>query len=59
MNEIKTRLEEMEKDGLVQFVENGIVVPEEARPFVRNVCMAFDLKLIRNKPETRIFSMTI
>ena len=59
MNEIRTRLEEMEKDGLVQFIENGIVVPEEARPFVRNVCMAFDMKLIRNKPETRIFSMTI
>lgn len=53
------RLREMEKDGLVQFVENGIRLPEEARPFVRNVCMAFDLKLLRNKPSTRVFSMTI
>lgn len=59
MNDIKGRLEEMEKDGLVEFKENGIVIPEVARPFVRNICMAFDMKLIRNKPTTRIFSMTI
>jgi oxygen-independent coproporphyrinogen-3 oxidase len=59
MNDIKGRLEEMEKDGLVEFKENGVVIPEVARPFVRNICMAFDMKLIRNKPTTRIFSMTI
>ena len=59
MNDIKGRLEEMEKDGLVEFKENGIIIPEVARPFVRNICMAFDMKLIRNKPKTRIFSMTI
>ena len=59
MDDIKGRLEEMEKDGLVEFKENGIVIPEVARPFVRNICMAFDMKLIRNKPTTRIFSMTI
>jgi oxygen-independent coproporphyrinogen III oxidase len=34
-------------------------LPEKARPFVRNVCMAFDLHLIRKQPTTRIFSMTI
>ena len=59
MEDIKERLEEMEKDGLVEFKENGIIIPEVARPFVRNICMAFDMKLIRNKPKTRIFSMTI
>lgn len=53
------QLREMEKDGLVNIHENGITVPEKARPFVRNICMAFDMRLIRNKPETRIFSMTI
>ena len=53
------RLKEMEADGLVEFVKDGIVIPEKARPFVRNICMAFDLRLIRNKPTTRIFSMTI
>jgi oxygen-independent coproporphyrinogen-3 oxidase len=53
------RLKEMEEDGLVQITETGLSLPEHARPFVRNVCMAFDLHLIRNKPTTRIFSMTI
>ncbi|MBK7129793.1 MAG: oxygen-independent coproporphyrinogen III oxidase [Crocinitomicaceae bacterium] len=53
------RLREMESDGLVILREDGLSVPEKARPFVRNICMAFDLRLIRNKPATRIFSMTI
>lgn len=53
------RLEEMESDGLVHIDGNRLTLPEEARPFVRNVCMAFDLQMLRNKPSTRIFSMTI
>lgn len=53
------RLKEMEGDGLVIFKENGMILPEKARPFVRNICMAFDLLLLRNQPKTRIFSMTI
>lgn len=53
------RLKEMERDGLVIFKKDGLYLPEEARPFVRNICMAFDLRLIRNKPSTRVFSMTI
>jgi len=57
--EVLERLTEMQNDGLVEFTENGLTVPERARPFVRNICMAFDLRLLRNKPKTRIFSMTI
>lgn len=53
------KLEEMKADGLVQLEGHKLVVPEAARPFVRNICMAFDLRLMRNAPETRIFSMTI
>lgn len=52
-------LEEMEADGLVELSEHKLVVPEPARPFVRNICMAFDLRLMRKIPDTRIFSMTI
>jgi len=59
LEECIERLKEMEQDGLVTITENGLSLPEHARPFVRNVCMAFDLHLIRNKPTTRIFSMTI
>ncbi|SUP54370.1 Oxygen-independent coproporphyrinogen-III oxidase [Weeksella virosa] len=52
-------LEDMVKDGLIEIKENELIVNEKGRPFVRNVCMAFDLHLLRNAPETRIFSMTI
>ncbi len=50
---------EMEHDGLVILKEDSIVVPEHARPYVRNICMAFDMHLQKNKPETQLFSMTI
>ena len=56
---IKERLQPMVEDGLMELTEDGIVVREKGRMFVRNICMAFDLRLIENKPETRIFSMTI
>jgi oxygen-independent coproporphyrinogen-3 oxidase len=59
LQECLERLTEMEQDGLVEITKSGLKLPEHARPFVRNVCMAFDLQLIRNKPTTRIFSMTI
>ncbi len=36
-----------------------LIVNEEGRPYVRNICMAFDLLLQRSKPETQLFSMTI
>lgn len=52
-------LKEMEKDGLLRFNENQLVVTEEGKPFVRNICMAFDLRLKRKAPQTQLFSMTI
>jgi oxygen-independent coproporphyrinogen-3 oxidase len=57
--ELTVKLKEMENDGLVEISSNGICVTEKGRPFVRNICMAFDLLLQRKKPETRLFSMTI
>ncbi|MFN1218025.1 oxygen-independent coproporphyrinogen III oxidase [Chryseobacterium kwangjuense] len=52
-------LEEMEKDELVEIEGNQIRITEKGRAFTRNVAMVFDLRMMRNKPETRIFSMTI
>lgn len=52
-------LKEMEADGLVQISENTIKITDKGRAFTRNVAMTFDLRMMRNKPETRIFSMTI
>ncbi len=52
-------LTELENDGLVKVGSNTIRVTEKGRPFIRNISMAFDLKLQRKKPETRLFSMTV
>lgn len=53
------KLREMEADGLVEISRNHIKITEKGRAFTRNVAMVFDLRMLRNKPETRIFSMTV
>lgn len=53
------KLSEMVDDGLIEIHEDHLIVNEEGRPFIRNICMAFDLHLIRKAPQTRVFSMTI
>lgn len=59
LTEVLIRLKEMETDGLIQIEKDRLKIKEEGRPFVRNVCMAFDLRLQRSKPETQLFSMTV
>ena len=54
-----SRLKEMEDDGLIEIGSDYLQVHEVGRPFIRNICMAFDLHLIRKEPQTRVFSMTI
>ena len=57
--EIINQLHEMETDGLVKISSQSIQVTEKGKPFVRNICMAFDLRLKRNLPQTELFSMTV
>lgn len=57
--EILIELKEMESDNLLKIGKNWLKITEKGRPFVRNACMAFDLHLQRNKPESRLFSMTV
>ncbi|MBN4046939.1 hypothetical protein JYU05_00165, partial [bacterium AH-315-P13] len=57
--ELLIKLKEMEADELFILDSNSIEVTKKGHPFVRNVCMAFDLLLKRNSPETQLFSMTI
>ncbi|MFK7811593.1 MAG: oxygen-independent coproporphyrinogen III oxidase [Maribacter sp.] len=59
IDEVVKRLHEMESDGLVIITENQIKITEKGKPFVRNICMAFDLLLQRKTPDTKLFSMTI
>ncbi|HQA75007.1 hypothetical protein [Flavobacterium sp.] len=53
------RLEELADDGLVMLLPHGLQITAAGRPFVRNVCMAFDLHLQRHAPQTQLFSMTV
>jgi oxygen-independent coproporphyrinogen-3 oxidase len=57
--EILIQLKEMENDGLLIIEKEGIKVTNAGKPFIRNICMAFDLRLKRKAPETKLFSMTI
>lgn len=59
ISEIIYSLREMEHDGFVKINNNSIVVTEAGKPYVRNICMAFDLRLKRNAPQTELFSMTV
>jgi len=52
-------LREMEKDGLLILEEQELLITEKGRAFVRNIAMAFDMRLQRKKPDHRLFSMTV
>lgn len=56
---IVAQLTEMKLDELIEIGMNYIKIKEAGKPFVRNVCMAFDLHLKRKTPNTQLFSMTI
>ncbi|EJL64622.1 oxygen-independent coproporphyrinogen III oxidase [Flavobacterium sp. CF136] len=56
---VLSELKEMENDLLIVIEENKIRITEAGRPFVRNICMAFDLHLKRKSPENNLFSMTV
>ncbi len=53
------QLKEMEADGLLNISSNSIEVTKAGQPFVRNVCMAFDVLLQRKQPDVQLFSMTV
>ncbi len=52
-------LKEMEYDNLLDVGNDYIKVTEKGKAFVRNICMAFDMRLKRKAPETKLFSMTV
>ncbi|HBQ59121.1 MAG TPA: hypothetical protein DD671_05710 [Balneolaceae bacterium] len=57
--EIKDRLSGLEEDGLVEIAGRKVSVTEKGIPFVRNACMAFDMKLHERTPEKPTFSKTV
>ncbi|HEV7231535.1 MAG TPA: oxygen-independent coproporphyrinogen III oxidase, partial [Bacteroidia bacterium] len=53
------RLREMEDDGLLVIGSSSLHVEEKGRPFLRNICMAFDARLWAEMPQSQIFSKTV
>lgn len=56
---ILSELKEMEIDGLVTIGKTSVKVTTFGKAFIRNICMAFDLRLKRNRLEKQLFSMTV
>lgn len=56
---VLTELEEMKDDGLLSIERYSVKVTKKGKAFIRNICMAFDLRLKRKTPQTKLFSMTV
>ncbi len=57
--DILDRLAEPLRDNLIALDDDQIRITSEGRPFLRNICMAFDLRLWADQPQTQLFSMTV
>lgn len=57
--EVLLKLKEMEQDELLEIQSKSLKILPKGQPFVRNICMAFDLLLQRKTPDVQLFSMTV
>ncbi|HEY0055796.1 MAG TPA: oxygen-independent coproporphyrinogen III oxidase [Pedobacter sp.] len=53
------RLAALEQDKLVEFDYNRLKVTTRGKAFLRNICMAFDERLINSEPTDQIFSKAV
>ena len=58
LDSVPERLESLERDELVKLTGKTCEVTDVGRPFLRNICMAFDACLARDN-STQLFSRTI
>lgn len=57
--DVRSYLAELVNDGLVTVEGTHLAMTERGRPFLRNAAMALDMRLRRNKPDTRVFSQAV
>jgi oxygen-independent coproporphyrinogen-3 oxidase len=55
---ILDRLSGMAGDGLIELSEDQLTVTEKGKPFLRIICMAFDIRLWEKTPAEPVFSQT-
>lgn len=56
---IKFDLNDLEKDGLIKQIENGLIVTDSGKSYLRNICLVFDSKYRANKPLKPLFSKSV
>ena len=56
---VRNSLMELEKDEFILLTPFHLKVTDKGRAFLRNICMSFDLLLLRKQPDTVIFSTTV
>ncbi len=56
--EAKDKFTEFIKDGLLEVIDTKILIKEAGKPFLRNICLAFDKRYWKNVPTGNIFSTT-
>ena len=59
LDTVEDRLEEPIRDGLLRIDGKRCEVTQIGRAFLRNICMAFDARLAREAPGSKLFSQTI
>lgn len=59
LKDVPAKLAEFVADGLIDLTDHSCFVKEKGRPYLRNICMAFDARLARQAPNTQLFSKTI
>jgi oxygen-independent coproporphyrinogen-3 oxidase len=52
-------LDELAIDDLVTWGEHGVIVTDLGKHFIRNICKAFDLKLLSSEVQERVFSQAV
>jgi len=53
------RLDELEKDGLIERAPFQLKVTEIGKPFIRNICLALDAQYWVKRPEKELFSQVV
>jgi oxygen-independent coproporphyrinogen-3 oxidase len=56
---VTERLQEMITDQLVKIDNDELVLTPQGKPFLRNACVALDERLLRQKPDSEIFSKSM
>ena len=59
IDEVLERLTPLQDDGLVIVENNTLKVTQTGKAFIRNICMAFDVRLHAKQREEQLFSMTV